>query len=98
MSGLVVITRDLMDGGRVRREASDATVVSTHAHPAVADATTVVLDLRTGIDPAVVVAVGPPVIAYGPHVDTEALAAALAAGCTEALPRSVIFRRLGELG
>lgn len=31
---------------------------------------------------------GVPVVAFGPHVEREALAAALAAGCAEALPRS----------
>ena len=31
---------------------------------------------------------------FASHVDAELLAAAKAAGCTDALPRSVFFRRL----
>lgn len=36
-------------------------------------------------------------IAYGPHVDDHALAAAAALGATEVLPRSIFFRRLESL-
>ncbi|GIT68843.1 MAG: hypothetical protein Ct9H300mP26_5300 [Acidimicrobiales bacterium] len=31
---------------------------------------------------------------FRPHIDTETLDAAKAAGCTEALPRSIFFKRL----
>ena len=37
------------------------------------------------------------VIGFAPHVDTETLDAAKAAGCTEALPRSIFFKRLPTL-
>ena len=37
------------------------------------------------------------VIAFAPHVDTETLKLAKAAGCTEALPRSIFFKRLPQL-
>ena len=97
MSGLVVITRDLMDGGRFRSAVADVTIVRSLVAPALVEAEVIVLDLGSGIDPATVVAIGPPVVAYGAHVDTEALAAAEAAGCAEVLPRSRIFRRASDL-
>lgn len=97
MTGLVVVTRDLMDGSRVRAAVPDATVVrGLDAEPLVA-ADLILLDLATGLDPAAAAAIGPPVIAYGPHVDDDALAAARAAGCRGALARSIVFRRLPEL-
>ncbi|KIE51873.1 MAG: hypothetical protein MB55_09200 [marine actinobacterium MedAcidi-G3] len=39
----------------------------------------------------------PVVIGFAPHVDTETLDAARAAGCAEALPRSIFFKRLPAL-
>ena len=97
MSGLVVLTRDLMDGGRFRNAAPEVTVVRGAAAPELADATVIVVDLAVGADLPALVALGPPVVAYGAHVDTGALDAALAAGCVGAVPRSKIFRRAAEL-
>ena len=97
MAEKVVITRDLMDGSRFRSAVPGITVVRSAADEALADATVVLLDLALGIDPAGVLADGRTVIAYGAHVDDEALAAAKAAGCTDALPRSIVFRRAAEL-
>lgn len=97
MNGLVVITRDLMDGGRFRSAVANVVIVRSVDPSALVDAAMIVLDLATGIDPAKVVAIGPPVVAYGAHVDTDALEAAEAAGCAEVLPRSRIFRRAAEL-
>ncbi len=37
------------------------------------------------------------VIGFAPHIDTETLDAAKAAGCVEALPRSIFFKRLPSL-
>ena len=37
------------------------------------------------------------VIGFAPHIDTETLDAPKAAGCTEALPRSIFFKRLPSL-
>ncbi len=42
-------------------------------------------------------AAGVRVVAFGPHVDTDALQAAIDAGAAEALPRSRFFSRLPEL-
>ncbi|GJM37847.1 MAG: hypothetical protein DHS20C19_12140 [Acidimicrobiales bacterium] len=97
MSGLVVLTRDLMDGGRFRSATPEVTVVRDPGDAALAAADLIVVDLALGTDLAPLVALGPPVIAYGAHVDTEALDSAMAAGCVDAVPRSRIFRRAGEL-
>ena len=90
---VVVLTRDLLDGSRFRAALPDVVVVRSLAAPEVADATLILLDLALGLDPAEVAAQGPPVVAYGAHVDPEALAAAVAAGCVDAVPRSKVFRR-----
>ena len=97
MAEHVVITRDLMDGSRFRSAAPDVTIVRTADADALTDARVVLLDLATGIDPASVVVEGRTVIAYGAHVDDDALNAAKDAGCADALPRSIVFRRAAEL-
>lgn len=97
MAERVVITRDLMDGGRFRTAVPDVVVVRSGDSPELADATFVLLDLAAGVDPASVVRDGRDVIAYGAHVDEAALGAAIAAGCVDALPRSKVFRRAAKL-
>jgi hypothetical protein len=97
MSGLVVITRDLMDRSRIQAEVPDAVMVRSVEAPELVDAEVILLDLASRIDPALVVAIGPRVVAYGAHVDTEALDGAITAGCIDALPRSKVFRRVAEL-
>lgn len=93
----MAVTRDLMDASRIRSAVPDAVVVADLNGPALAGAGLIVLDLTAGVDPAAAAAIGPPVVAYGPHVDGEALAAAVTSGCADALPRSVFFRRLPAL-
>ena len=97
MSQLVVITNNLMDASRVQSVVPDAVVARSLHDDALAGADVILLDLISGIDPADVAAIGPPVVAYGPHVDSDALDAAIAAGCRDALPRSRLFRRLPDL-
>ncbi|MCI0543490.1 MAG: hypothetical protein L0Z49_03465 [Actinobacteria bacterium] len=97
MAGLVVLTRNLMDAERIRLAVPDAGVARTLDDPGLDTADLILLDLGTGFSPAEVVAIGPPVIAYGPHVDTEALQAAITAGCRDAYPRSRLFQRLPTL-
>lgn len=97
MSGLVVLTRDLMDGGRFRSAAPEVTIVRDPAAPELVAAQLIVVDLALGADLDALVTLGPPVVAYGAHVETDALDAALAAGCVDAVPRSRIFRRAAEL-
>jgi hypothetical protein len=93
----VVITRDLMDGSRFRAALPEVVVVRSLEAPELSGATLILLDLALGLDAAAVVVLGPPVVAYGAHVDTEALDAAIAAGCVDALPRSKVFRRVADL-
>ncbi|MEM9466293.1 MAG: hypothetical protein AAGA90_13035 [Actinomycetota bacterium] len=97
MAERVVVTRDLMDGGRFRAAVPDVVIVRSPDAPELADATFVLLDLGAGIDPSSLVEPGRTVVAYGAHVDEAALAAAIEAGCAEALPRSRVFRRAAEL-
>ncbi len=97
MSQLVVLTSNLMDATRVQATVPDATVARSLTDDTLQGADVILFDLATGLDPAEVVTIGPPVVAYGPHVDVEALDAAVAAGCREALPRSQVFRRLHDL-
>lgn len=97
MAERVVITRDLMDASRFRAACPDVTIVGSADHAALTDATVVILDLSLGVDPSSVLAAGRRVVAYGAHVEEEQLGAAVAAGCDEALPRSVVFRRAGQL-
>ncbi|MEE8376382.1 MAG: hypothetical protein V3S26_08700 [Acidimicrobiia bacterium] len=97
MSKLVILTKNLMDASRVQASVPGSGVARSLTDDALTKADLILLDLSSGIAPAEVVAIGPPVVAYGPHVDTEALAGAVAAGCREALPRSRVFSRLSEL-
>jgi hypothetical protein len=97
MSRLVILTKNLMDASRVLAAMPDSVVARSLTDDALINADLILLDLSSGIAPADVVAIGPPVVAYGPHVDTEALAGAVAAGCSEALPRSRVFQRLSDL-
>ena len=93
----VVLTRDLMDASRFKAALPGVVTARSLAALEMADATLVLLDLALGLDVAEVVALGVPVVAYGAHVEPDALAAALAAGCVDALPRSKVFRRAAEL-
>jgi len=97
MAEKVVITRDLMDGSRFRSAAPGVTIVRSATDDALTDATLVLVDLALGLDLAAIVADGRTVIAYGAHVDDDALSAARKAGCADALARSIVFRRAAEL-
>lgn len=92
------VTPDLMDRGRV-----DAGYPGDAVHLRFDDAIEraapgdlVLVDLARAGDLAALVATGARVVGFAPHVDDGTLAAAEAAG-VEALPRSVFFRRLGDL-
>ena len=92
---IVALTPDLGDRARIAAMAPDAEFVGVAARlPATAaGADLVVVDLtRAGVLDvlAETVAVAGRVVGYGPHVDAELLAAAVAAG-VEAVPRSRFF-------
>jgi hypothetical protein len=96
MTKVVALTPDLGDRARIAAAVPDATFVGAAALlPRAAEGADVVLvDLgRAGVLDvlAEVVGVAGRVVGFGPHVDTELLAAATAAGA-EAVPRSRFFR------
>jgi DNA-binding NarL/FixJ family response regulator len=78
--------------GHLRSRLTDA---ATAVHPEI-----VVVDLgRRGVIealPTIRAATGARIIAFGPHVERDVLAAAQAAGCDEVLARSVFFSTLAE--
>jgi hypothetical protein len=93
---VVALAPDLGDRSRIGAVAPEAVFVGAAALlPQAAEGADVVLvDLsRAGVLDVLdeVVALGGRVVAYGPHVDAELLAAATAAGA-EAVPRSRFFR------
>ncbi len=87
------ITTDLMDGSKIRSGIQGVQVVRPGA--ALDGATIVVVDLGLSGTLDAAIASGARVLAYGSHVDDDALTAAADAGA-EAMPRSVFFRRLRE--
>jgi predicted thioesterase len=94
---VVALTPDLADRARIAAALGDD-VTFVHAAAllpgAAVGADVVLIDLsRPGVVEvlAQVVAVGGRVVGFGPHVDTELLALAVAAGA-EAVPRSRFFR------
>ena len=72
-------------------------IVRSADAPELADARVVLVDLALGVDLSSLLGEDRVVIAYGSHVDDEALQSAIAAGCAEALPRSKVFRRAAAL-
>ena len=90
---VVAVTTDLMDRSKISGAIAGIRVVRPGAEIGDADVVLVDLGLAGALDAAV--ASGARVIAYGSHVDEDALAAARTAGA-EAMPRSLFFRRLSE--
>ena len=92
---VVALSSDLMDRSKITAAYPDAVIVRSPAKlvQEATSATLVLVDLARLNDPAALLAIDAPVVAYGSHIDDAALAAAEAAGA-EALPRSVFFRRL----
>jgi hypothetical protein len=93
---VVALTPDLADRARIAVIVPDARFVGAAGllTGAAKGADVVLVDLsRPGVLDVLddVVALGGRVVGYGPHVDTELLAAATAAG-VEAVPRSRFFR------
>ena len=101
MTRVVAFVPDLMDRSRLVRlgdvevvHVASAAGLATEAQPD----DLVVVDLaRPGVLDALAGGVAGTVIGFASHVDTELLAAAESAGCTEVLPRSRFFARLPAL-
>jgi hypothetical protein len=90
---VVALVGDLMDRSRLVSAIPDLEVVASAAD--VADADVVVVDLARhagALEAARAAAPRAFVVAFGPHVDDDALAAARAAGADLVLPRSRFFR------
>jgi CheY-like chemotaxis protein len=109
---VVVVVDDLMFGSRVRAAAQQAGVSASFVRSTddlvarAAGANLVLLDLNTRwLDaPAAIrslkadaATASVPVVAFGPHVDGEALTAARDAGADRVLARSAFVRLLPEL-
>ena len=90
---VVALVDDLMDRSRIRGALPDAAFTGDPA--ACADADVVLVDLhRHAVAVAAVRSVAPHtrIVAFGSHVDTEALARATRDGADVAMPRSRFFR------
>jgi DNA-binding NarL/FixJ family response regulator len=90
---VVALVGDLMDRTRLGAQLPDATFAAEPA--SCAGAAVVIVDAERhggAIEEIRAVAPAAAVIAYGPHVDAEVLAAARADGAALALPRSRFFR------
>jgi hypothetical protein len=90
---VVAVTTDLMDRSKITGALDSVRIVRPGADLAGADVVLVDLSLAGALQAAV--ASGARVVAYGSHVDDDALTAARAAGA-EAMPRSVFFKRLAS--
>ena len=103
---VVALVPDLMDRSRLGGLGGPGEVDLVHVRAAseLGDAVTaaptalVVVDLaRPGVLDALRAGLGVRVVGFASHVDTDLIAAAEAAGCTEVLPRSRFFARLPDL-
>jgi hypothetical protein len=93
MARIVAFTNDLMDRSRLSAAIPELEMVRTPEDAA--GAACVVVDLAShGASLPAIRAAAPHarLVAYGPHVDEAALAAADAAGADAVLPRSRFFR------
>ncbi|MBC8365396.1 MAG: hypothetical protein H8E59_10380 [Actinobacteria bacterium] len=92
---------DLMDASRLRAQGVSVDFVSEPARLLDGEAELFVVDLaRPGALEAICGGSANPgrIVGFAPHGDREAIAAALEAGCDQALVRSVFFRRFPDLG
>ncbi|MFN8024991.1 MAG: DNA-binding response regulator [Acidimicrobiia bacterium] len=89
---IVALVPDLMDRSRVSAALPDARF--TRAASDCGDATVVLVDLARHADDVAAVRAAAPaarIVAFGPHVDDDALARARADGADAVLPRSKFF-------
>ena len=86
---VVALTKDLMDRSRISAAITDVQfALSSHAD-------VVIVDLGRGVEQVAAVRASHPkarIVAYGPHVDDDTMAAARDAGADVVLPRSRFFR------
>jgi hypothetical protein len=94
---VVVFAPDLMDRSRIAAAIPGAQFARRIDDLPTTPARLVLLDLHRPGALDVIARIEAPVIGFGSHVEDDLLAAAVAAGCAEVLPRSRFFRRLPEL-
>jgi hypothetical protein len=92
---VVAFVADLMDQSKVRAAIPDTRFVRNASSDALADAEVVVVDLTRHGDAIAAIRANAPtarIVGFGPHVDDDAAAKAIADGADAALPRSRFFR------
>ena len=109
---IVAVVNDLMFGSRIRAAAQQAGVnavfvrnaVDLSAHASAADLVVLDLDTRWLDAPAAIASLradpataAVQIVAFGPHVDGDALTAARAAGADRVLARSAFVKLLPDL-
>lgn len=99
MARVLAIVTDLMLGSRVSTALQGAghEVTQVGTVPAEAGGVDLIVADLDAADPDAVAALGPPVIGFYQHTDTETKAAADAAGLAFAVPRSRMVRELPDL-
>lgn len=96
---VVALVPDLMDRSKLQGHPIEFVGAAALLPLSAAGASLVLIDLsRPGVPDVldVVVEAADRVVGFAPHIEDEVLALAIAAG-VEALPRSVFFRRIGEI-
>jgi hypothetical protein len=92
---VVALVTDLMDQAKVRGACPDTRFVRQVSPDALAGADVVVVDLARHGDAIATIRAELPtarIVGFGPHVDDDAAAAAVADGADAVLPRSRFFR------
>lgn len=96
---IVALVPDLMDRSKLQGHPIEFVGAAALLPISAAGASLVLVDLsRPGVPDVleVVVEAADRVVGFAPHVEDEVLALAIASG-VEAMPRSVFFRRIGEI-
>jgi len=99
MAKVVALVADLMLASRVEgslRAAGHEVVVQGEPGPDAGQADLIVADLEA-VDPAAVVAIGPPTLGFYSHVDVDTRKRAEDAGFDLVVPRSRMARELPQL-
>jgi hypothetical protein len=96
---IAAIVPDLMDRSRLTSAIDQPVTFARSVGELSGDEAVVIVDVARGVDLGELRRAVPRgrIIAFGPHVDDDALAAAQAAGIDVVLPRSQFFRRAGAL-
>ena len=99
MARVLAIVTDLMLGSRVSTALQGAghEVTQVAAVPAEAPDTDLIVADLDSADPQALAGLGPPVVGFYQHTDTDTKAAADEAGLALAVPRSRMVRELPEL-